>query len=186
VSAPRGNDRETGCARPVHQVANERRLITVREAVHDPRLTRFLRENRAAESIGLHRHHYDVLAVAKRGQRVLHCGDRVAGRFDDDVDPGMRDERLPVLGQVRAALLQGRVERTGGMHPGSPAHSLQVCARVRRGKVGNAGKMHAGRFRHLRAVHRREFARPDQAETQRLPLRFPLLQQTVEIHLTPP
>jgi hypothetical protein len=169
VPTPGGDDREARRARPVDEIADERRLVAVGEAVHDARLLRLLREERAAERVGLHGHHHHVLAVPERGERVLDRRDRIAGRLDHDLDLRIGDELLPV---VRDRRLLDQLLR--------PAHSPQVRLRVRRREVRDADKPHPRCPRHLREVHRRELARADQADAQRV--LFPLLQLCVEVH----
>ena len=65
VAAARGGDREAAGARPVDQVADQRRLVAERERVDDARVGGALREQRPAERIRLDRHVDDVLAVAR-------------------------------------------------------------------------------------------------------------------------
>jgi len=123
-----------------------------------------------------------VLAVSERSERVLDCHDRIAGGFDDDLYGRVRDERKPVLRDVRAPLLQRRLQRGGSVVFRFPAHALQAGARIRGRDVGDTGKMHAWRFRYLRDVHGSEFARADHAHPKRLALRFALLELCVQIH----
>ena len=64
VAAAGRDDRESGGARPVHQVADQRRLVAVGQAVDHARLRCPLRQQRPAERVGLDRHVDHVLAVA--------------------------------------------------------------------------------------------------------------------------
>jgi len=57
-------------------------------------------EQRPAKRVGLDRDHHDILAVPERRQRMLDRGRRIAGRLDDDVDPRVRNQRLPVFRNV--------------------------------------------------------------------------------------
>jgi len=173
---------ESGGARPVDQVADDRRLVAVGEAVDYARLGGLAREQRAAERVGLDGHHHHVLAVAERGERVLDRRERVARRFDDDVDRGMRHQRLPVVRDVRARFLDRSIQRRSAVALGVPAHALQIPPGVLRREIGDAGEVHAGRVRHLRDVHGAELARADDADAQRLALRRALTKLRVEIH----
>ena len=65
-------------------------------------------------------------------------------------------------------------------------HALEIGARIGRRQVRYGDEMHAGGPRHLREIHRGEFAGADHADPQRLALRFALLQQAMEIHVTRP
>jgi len=127
-----------------------------------------------------------VLAVAECFQRVIHGCDRVAGRFQHDVDCRVRDQRAPVLADVRAPLLQGSAERSGAVLRGRPAGALEIRLGVRGIQVRDAEQVHAGRARHLRDVHGGELPGTDDPDAQRPPLRLALLQLGVEIHLRRP
>jgi hypothetical protein len=109
VAAAGSGDLEARGARPVDQVADQRRLIAIGQAVDHARLGGALGEQRAAEGVGLDRHHDHALAVAEGLERVLDGGDRIAGRFDDDVDLGMADEGAPIVGRHCADLTSCRL-----------------------------------------------------------------------------
>ena len=94
VAAAGGDDAEARGARPIDEVADQRRLVAESEAVNDAGLGGLARQQRAAERVGFDGDVDDVLALTKRVQAMFHRGDRVAGAFDDDVDRGMR-ERAP-------------------------------------------------------------------------------------------
>ena len=180
VPAPRGDDREARGARPVDEIADERRLVAVRQAVDHSRCRGALRQQRAAEGICLHGDHHHMLAVLERGERVLDRGDRIPRGFDDDVDPGMREERAPVVAEVRGVVLERRIERRRREHRGLPAHALEVLFGILWREIGDAHEMDARRLRHLREIHGRELTRADQTEAQRVV--FSLLQLCVEVH----
>ncbi len=67
-------------AGPVDQLADQRRLVAIGEAVDHAGRGRAAGEQRAAEGVGLDRHHHHALAVAEGFQRMLDGGDRIAGR----------------------------------------------------------------------------------------------------------
>ncbi len=186
VAASRSDDRETRGTRPIHEIADECGLVAVREAVHHARFLRLAREDRAAERVRLDRDHHHVLAVTERGERMLDCGRRVAGGLDDDIDSRMRDERLPVIAEMRAPLLERGIERCGAVRGRRPADALEILARVRRREVCDPDEMNAGRLRHLRDIHRGKLACADQTDAQGPALRLALLEQPVQVHLTPP
>ena len=182
VAAPGRDHRESRRARPIDEIADDRRLITVGEAVHDARLLGFFCEQRPAERIRLNGHHHHVLAVSKGGERMLDRRDRIAGGFDDDLHRRMRDERTPILRDVRPPLLQRHFQGRSGVVFLPPAHALQAGPCIRGRKVRDTDQMHTRRLRHLRDVHGAEFARADHADPQRLALRFALLELCVQIH----
>ena len=170
VTAPRRDDRKARGARPVHQVADQRRLVAIREAVHDPRFGRLPGEQRPAERVGLDRDVDHVLAVAQRGQDVLDRGDRIARRLDDDVDIRIGDQLFPVF-------------RNGELR-GIEADALQVGAGIVRGEVRDANQPHPGGLRQLREIHGRELARPDEADADRVV--FSLKKLCVQVQRTVP
>jgi len=182
VAASRRDHAESGRARPVHQIADERWLIAVGKAVDDARLSRALREQRPAEGIGLHGDHDHVLAVAESRERMLHRRYRIAGGLDHDVDRGMRHERLPIFRDVRRALLERPFERSRPVRLGRPSYSLQIHPSVGRREIGDARQVHAGRARHLREIHRRELAGADQAYAQRPAVGLTPREKRVQVH----
>ena len=182
VAAARRRDGKARGARPVDQFADQRRLVAVGEAVDHTRFGGTAREQRAAEGIGFHRHHHHTLAVPEGFQRMLDGGDRIAGRFDDHVDLGMGDQRLPVVGQERVAVLARFGERRGGRDIGLPAQPRQILPRAGRRHVGDAEQMDARRRRDLAQVHRAELAGADQADAQRIVVRGALQQHAVKVH----
>ena len=102
VPASGGHDRKARGACPVDQIADQRRLVAIGEAVDDAGLPRLAREQRSAERIRLDGHHHHVLAVLERRERVLDGGDWIPGRLDHDVDLGICKELAPVLRDRRA------------------------------------------------------------------------------------
>ncbi len=163
VAASGRDDAESGGPRPIDEIADQRRLVAIREAVDHARVGRLARQQRTAKGIGLHGDVDHVLAVAERGKTMLDRRRRVAGAFDHDVDVRMRDQLLPVVADMRGALGQRVVERSGGGSLRRPAHARQVGPRIGGREIGDAGQMHAGDLRHLGQVHRAELAGADQA-----------------------
>jgi hypothetical protein len=65
MAAAGRDDREAASARPIDQVANQRRLIAIGQAVDHTRIRRLLGEQRPAKRIRFHGHVDDVLARAE-------------------------------------------------------------------------------------------------------------------------
>ena len=101
VAAPRGDDRKARGARPVDQLADQRRLVAIGEAVDHAGVRRLARQQRPAERVGLDRDVDHVLAVAECLEAMLDRSDRIARAFDDDIDLRMAHQRLPVVAEVR-------------------------------------------------------------------------------------
>src|SRR5689334_19143138 len=135
VAPARGDHLEPRCACPVDEIADERGLIAVCQAVHDTGALRTLSEQRSAESIGFHGDHDDMLTVRHRGKGVLDRGNRVAGGFDDDVYVRMRNECSPVFREMRGAAPQRSVEGAGRVALFYPAATAQIRARVGKRKI---------------------------------------------------
>ena len=186
MTSARGDHVEAGGARPVDEIANQRRLVAIGQAVDHARFRGAARQQRSAHRVRFHGDHHYMLAMLECGQRVFDRGDRIARGFDDDVDQRMRNERLPVVTHMREAGGKRSVQRCGGMALRIPADSLQVDFRVCRRQIRDAGKMQAGGLGHLRQIHGAEFSGADQADAQRLALRFALAKFGVEIHSSVP
>ena len=114
MPAARCDDAEAGCPRPVDKIADQRRLIAEGQAVHDAGFSRLVREQRAAQRVGLDGDIDHVFALAESLEAVFDGRDRVARAFDDDVDFRMTHQRLPVVADVRRAPGERGVERWRG------------------------------------------------------------------------
>ncbi len=110
VAATGRDDAEAGGAGPIHQIANQRRLVAVGQAVDYAGFRRPAREQWPAHRIRFHGDHDDMLAMPECGECVFDCGDRVAGCLDDDVDQRMCHERLPVVAHMCEAGRECRVQ----------------------------------------------------------------------------
>ena len=186
MAAPGRNNGKPRGARPVDEVADERGLIAVGQAVDDPCRGRLVRKQWAAERVGLDGDVDHMFAVGERGENVLDRRRRIAGALDHDFDVRMRHQSFPVVGDKRVAVTQRVVERGRRRPHVLPAHSLEVGARVRGVEIGDRRQMHTRGVRHLGQVHRAELARADEADAHRLAGSGPLLQFRVEVHVKRP
>ena len=182
MAAPGSDHLETRCPRPVDQIANQRRLIAVGEAVDHPGRLCLACEQGAAQGIGLDRDVDHVLAVGESCQTMLHRGGRIAGALHDNVDSGMRDQFLPVIAEMGVALRQRIVKRGSGKLLRFPADALQIGPREGGRKIGDPDQMHARDPGHLSEIHGAEFSGADQSDAQRISRRLALLQLAIEIH----
>ena len=96
----RGDHVETRTPRPFHLLANQRGLIAIGKRINDARGTRFLRQQRASQRVGLHVHHHHVLAVFATLQHVMDAERRIAGGVDHDFDFVRRDEVVGGVEQI--------------------------------------------------------------------------------------
>ena len=181
--APPGSDHlETRRPRPVDQIANQRRLISVGEAVDHARRLCLARKQGAAQGVGFDRDVDHMLAVGESGEAMFHRGGRIPGAFHDDVDSRVRDQFLPVIAEMGGALRNGVVERRSGKLFGIPADALEVGPREGGRKIGDPGQMHARRLGYLREIHGAELAGADQPHAQRPAFGLALLQLAKQIH----
>jgi hypothetical protein len=111
VAAPGRHHRKAAGARPVDQVADQRGLVAEGQRIDHARLLRLVREQGAAEGVGLDRHVDHVLAVREGIEAVVDGGDGVAGALDHDVDGRLARHGLPVVGDPGGAGLQGFLHR---------------------------------------------------------------------------
>ena len=65
-----GDNGESSGAAPVDHLADQGRLVAVRERIHHTRFKRAAREKRPRERVGFDVDHHHVLALRKRRQRV--------------------------------------------------------------------------------------------------------------------
>ena len=182
MAAAGGDDRKAGCARPIDEFASQAGLVAIGEAVDHAGVARLACEQRTAKGVGLDGDVDEMLAVTERRQRVLHRRGRISGAFDDDIDTGMRHQRLPVVADMRASALDGVVEgRCRELFLG-PADPREIGLRIRRSKIDDPRQMNAGHARHLRQIHRSEFAGADQSDAQGFSGQLALAQFAEEIH----
>ena len=138
VAAPGRDHREAAGARPVDQVADQRRLVAEGQRIDHAGLGGALRQQRAAEGIGLDGDVDHVLAVREGLQAMLDRGDRIAGAFDDDVDRRMPHQRLPVVADMGAAAAS---PRRRARRPACAAASQPTRARLARAASGDRSAM---------------------------------------------
>ena len=83
---PGGDHAEAAGARPVHQLADQRRLIAIGQRIDHAGPRRLARQRDTRQHIGLHVDHHDMLALGDRAPRVRDAGGRVAGRLHHHLD----------------------------------------------------------------------------------------------------
>jgi hypothetical protein len=96
--------RKAAGARPVHQIADQGRLVAKGQRIHHAGSCCLAGQQRAAEGIGLDGHIHHMLAVGKGFQAMVYRRNRVAGAFHDDIDRRVADQRLPVVADVGLCL----------------------------------------------------------------------------------
>ncbi len=183
VAATGGDNGEARRARPVDEVADERGLVAVGQAVDNARLRRPAGEQRPAQRIGFDGDVDHVLALAERGHAVRDGGDRIAGAFDDDVDARVAQQRLPVVADMRRSVRKRSIDRACAAALGFPAHAGEIGLRRRRGQIGDGGNVHARRFGYLGEIHRAKLAGADQANGKGSALRGALAELGVKAHV---
>ena len=162
---PCAHDLEPACSRPVDELAHERRLVAVGEAVDDSGRPGALGQGRPHECIGLHRHHHDVGAAAYCRQRVLDPRDGGARGLDDHVGVRCPDQVDRIVGDGDGSRPLGEIERAAGA--------------IRRA-VGHARQVDAAKVSQLGEEHRSEGSGADQDDPERPPGRRAIRQPLVE------
>ena len=131
--------------RPVDEVADQRRLVTEGQAVHDAGLgVAFAGEQGAAQRVGLDGHVHDVLAL---GERLETRSTAAIGLPDDDVDLRMAHQRLPVLADVRRAVRQGGVDSKTRRFARATTDASEIGQCRGRIEIGDGDDVHSRRFR---------------------------------------
>src|SRR5688500_4921565 len=181
-----GRDLEARGARPVHQLADQRGLVAVRQRVDDTGFARAPGEQRTREAVRLHVHHHDVLAVRAAGERVPDAGGRAAGRVDDDLDGIGGDGAQGVVGQESRAAPPRVVQRARRVAPRRPAGAGEARAGALRVEIGDRDDVDPWRAEDLREEHGTELAGADEQDAQRLALGRAGRQHAVQIHLEAP
>ena len=122
---------EAAGARPVDQLADQRRLIAVGEAVDQARLPRPLGEHRSDQDVRLDVDHHQVTTVVDRGERVARAGARIAGRLDHHVQTRRGDQGAAVVGEMRCARSARPASKSGASicSSGQPASRMKLRAR---------------------------------------------------------
>ena len=105
-----------------------------------------------------------------------------AGRFHDDLDPRIGNQRFRVVGDERRALLVRIGERACGVSLIRPARSFELAACTRDVEIGDADEMHAARQPGLRHEHGAELAGADQADGHRPPGSLAFQQFGMKVH----
>ena len=173
-------------ARPVDMVGDQRRLVTPGERIHHAGRFRLAGQDRAGDGVGFDIDHDDVLAVLDRFQREADAGAGIARCLDDDLDSGMGDERIGIVGDVRRAVLECVLDRGGRILLLRPAGELQLRAGARGVEVGDADDVHAVGVAGLREEHRSELSGPDDRDRDRPSGRFPFQEHMMQVHVVTP
>ena len=166
------HDLEAAQPRPLHELADQRRLVAVGERVDDARGLGPPCQQRADERVGLDVDHHDVPPRLDRQERVLDAGRRIAGRLDHDVDAGRGDQRRRVVGEPgRAAPSASSARRPAASGQPAPSSRSRTHAGARSatptmldaGRAPRLRRGRASRTRHRRRPPRRSGARRPRA-----------------------
>ena len=126
-----------------------------------------------------------MFAMFKREQAMLHRSNRIAGAFHNHINPRMRDKRTPIVTDKRVAVFDSVIKRGCLRTLMRPSHAHEVRSRSIRRQIRNAHQMHTRRTRHLRKIHRAEFARTNKADANGVVVSGALFKFCVEIHWFP-
>ena len=101
-----GDHLESRRAAPVDHLADQRRLIAIRQRINDARFACALRQQRAGKRIGLDVDHDDMFAMLTACLHVADPGEGIARRIDDDLDFRRANQRGRIVGDMRGSGLQ--------------------------------------------------------------------------------
>ena len=120
--------------------------------------------------------------MRERFKTMIHRRNGVARALNDHVDTGVRDHRLPVLGNVGITILHRAIQRCRFRARGIPAHAGEIGARRTRRQVSNAHQVYARCTGYLGQIHGAEFACAYQADTNRLAIGSALFELVMQAH----
>jgi len=86
VPLPAGDDLEAAGARPINDLAGQRRLVAIGERIDGALGSRLSGQERTGEHVGLYIDHDNVLAGSDRCAGMGDPGGRATGRLDNDLD----------------------------------------------------------------------------------------------------
>ena len=130
VAAASRHHRKAAGAGPVHQVTDERGLVAKGQGIDTACFGCAPGENGATECVGLYRDIDHVLALFEGCQDVVDCGDGVSGALNHDIDLGVPDELLPVIGEVGLSAHNGLINGAGLcllVGPADPGEIFSGC-----------------------------------------------------------
>ena len=169
------NHAKSAGACPVHQFADQCRLVAVGQRIDDAGAFRLARQGDAGQHVGFDVHHDDVFALRDGAAGVRDAGGRVAGGFDHDFQIGCCHHRHGVIGEAR------------GLDACCvPADAAAGGARSIGREIGDCGDLDSRCRRHLCQEHRAEFPGADQPDPHRPVGGEALLQQPMQVHAWSP
>ena len=173
---------EAAGARPVDELADERRLVPVGQGIDDPRFLGAARQERPGQGVGLDVDHDHVASLAAAGEHVADAGRRVAGGVDHHVQARRRDQGAGVVADVGGAALQGGGERRGGaLFPG-PAGLGEGAPGPPHIEIGDGQHVQSRRGARLGQEHGAELAGADETGPDRASRLGAFGQHAVQVH----
>ena len=184
VAAPGRDHREAAGARPVDQVADQRRLVAEGEPVDDAGLG-----CASARSSGPQKASASTVTLTT----CLPCANAARQWSTAAIGCPVHSTTMSIAGCATSACQSSPtcvvavLQRAASSDAADVRSAFQPTrARLRRAaagdEVGDADEMDARRARHLREVHRAELAGADQADADRLAVGGALLELGVEAH----
>ena len=162
-----GHDIEAGGPGPIHQFANQRRLVAISHGIDDSSLFGLFRQQRPDQDIGFDVDHDDMAAALDAGQGMADAGLGDARGFDHHIETACVDQQVGVIGQEGRPGGQ-RLGRRGGVDPLlGPAGGQQGGPRPVDGQVGDAENMQPRGMQRLGQEHGAELSGADQGDADR-------------------
>src|SRR5467141_3278153 len=137
-----GDDLEAAGARPINDLAGQRRLVAIRERIDGALGSRLSGQERTGEHVGFYIDHDNVLAGSDRCAGMGNPGGRATGRLDNDLDlrigarfGSRRDKRVRAIRgashpTVQQALRARSGSRSAMTETSSPDFSYRVGFRA--------------------------------------------------------
>ena len=163
-----GNDLETGGARPIDQLADQRRLVAISHGVNQALGPGLFGKDRPDHDIGFDINHDDMFVVLDGAQCMARASQRMAGGLDHAFDLTAGEKLIHIVGHIGLAALQRLAAALRIVTLLRPADAIQRFLRLADIEVCDGDHVETGDALRLRQHHGAELAGTDETNPNRL------------------
>src|SRR5690606_12752943 len=157
MSAPGRHDGEAAGTSPVDQITDESGLVTEGQRVNHASIACFSCQQRPAKCVRFYSDIDHMFAMRKSLQAVIYSRDRISCAFDDDINPRILYDCVPVFRDPGCAVRNGFVHTACIRTSWLPAHPLQIAPCIVWKKISYGSQMHTWCAGHLCQIHGAKF-----------------------------